>query len=338
MLSNLRSRVNTPRPILKSRAVKSPLHESFTFVLDSDSESSDDSDHYVKPKSALSVKFALHAPPSPIPRVQSKADIEKALAFLPCPLSPYPRLGKDKKPSQQGKENSPKRALRREAKHAASLAAPAPQGRTVAPRRVLRRPAELNLAAPLMGPPGLGPALSSVPESPVGVPLDVTASITASPSEGSSELSAAFWRAVTVEDAPSSPGPASPFLFGRKDGSLWSPGLPRRARASSTDLLLRSIFSPRPQLVAPAPLAAPALDVATHFAGLTSPAPCDPIAGFASFTTALSVERHFAALTSPAPHDPAAGFASFSAALAALGTDPVITFPPGVARRGGRAL
>jgi hypothetical protein len=347
MLSNLRSRVNHPRSILKSNtraSIKSPLHESITFVLESDSESSDDSDGYVAPKptSGLSVKFALHAPPSPIPSAQSKEDIEKALAFLPYPLSPYPRsFSKDKKAPSQGKENNVKGEGRREAKRTTSLAVPAPQGRTVTParpaqsRRVLRRPAELNLAEPpLLRPPGLGPVLSSVPESPAltEIRLDVPSSVTPSGgrSEGSSELSAAFWLSVSVEEIPEDElAPTSPFLFGRKDGSVWSPGLPRKTRASASDgLLLASIFSPGP--------AAETFDAEAQLAGLTSPAPHDPIAGFTSFTTALNVEKHFAAMTSPAPHDPAATFASFSAALAYLGSDPVITYPPSVELRAGR--
>jgi hypothetical protein len=307
------------------------FHDSITSILES-SESSDESDSYVytKPKSG-SVKFALHAPPSPIPRAQSKEEIEKALSFLPYPLSPYPR--------SSGKENNAKKTLspekgevRREVKRANSLAVPSPQGRTVTParpaqsKRVQRRPAELNLLEPpLMRPPGLGPTLSSVPESPrsAEMSLDVPSSVTGSggESEGSSELSAAFWLAVTVEEASDDEGagPTSPFVFGRKDGSLWSPGLPRKSRASSTDMMIsRSIFSPAAETFG------------DNLASVTSPAPNDPIATFTSFTTALNVEKHFASITSPAPNDPVATFSSFSAALAYLGSDSVITFPPSV--------
>jgi len=312
-------------------------HESITSILES-SESSDESDSEERPKS-MSVKFALHAPPSPIPRRQSKEETERALAFLPYPLSPYPR--------SPGKENKTKASLsaekgqvRREVKRANSLAVPSPQGRTVTParpaqsKRVLRRPAELNLSEPpLMRPPGLGPVLSSVPESPpasVGISLDVPSDITASggKSEGSSELSAAFWLSVSVEEAPEEEEVVSPFLFGRKDGSLWSPGVPRKSRASATDAMIsRSIFSP----------AAETFGDEKVLASVTSPAPHDPIAAFASFTTMLNVEKHFASITSPAPNDPIAMFSSFSAALAYLGSDPVITLPPSVGLKAERA-
>jgi hypothetical protein len=328
----------------RSKKAKYPsdvtIHDSITSILES-SGSSDESDNYVytKPKSAMSVKFALHAPPSPIPRAQSKEEIEKALTFLPYPLSPYPR--------SLGKENNAKKALspekgevRREVKRANSLAVPSPEGRTVTPvrpvqtKKILRRPAELNLSEPsLMRPPGLWPVLSSVPESPAstGITLDVPSSVTGSDGhgEGSSELSAAFWLSVTVEETPEEVVPVSPFLFGRSDGSLWSPGLPRKSRASSTDMMIsRSIFSPGVET----------FDDRNKLASITSPAPVDPIATFASFTTALNVEKHLASVTSPAPNDPIATFTSFSAALTYLGSDPVITFPPSVELKAERSF
>lgn len=310
------------------------FHDSITSILES-SESSDESDShvYMKPKSSASVKFALHAPPSPIPRAQSKEEIEKALTFLPYPLSPYP-----------GKENNAKKTLspekglvRRDVKQANTLAVPSPKGRTVTParpqsKRVIRRPTELNLEEPpLMRPPGLWPVLSSVPESPVDICLDVPSSVSAGggESEGSSELSAAFWLSVTVEGPEDEEvGPASTFVFGRKDGGLqlWSPGLPRKSRASSTDMMTRSIFSPAAETFNDSSLA------------ITSPAPHDPIASFSSFTTALNVEKHFASITSPAPNDPTATFSSFSTALKYLGSDPVITFPPRVELKAERSF
>lgn len=317
------------------------FQESIASILES-SESSDESDGcvYTKPKSSsMSVKFALHAPPSPIPRAQSKQEIEKALTFLPYPLSPYPRSS-DKEEGDNAKKvvSAEKSEMRREVKRANSLVVPSPEGRTVTPgrpaqsKRVLRRPAELNLSeAPLMLPPGLGQVLSSVPESPAvsaDISLDVPSSVTGSGgnSEGSSELSAAFWLSVSVEEAPEEEGLVSPMLFGRKDGSLWSPGLPRKSRASSDMMPSRFLFSP----------AAGTFDDASNFASITSPAPNDPIAKFTSFTAALNVEKHFASMTSPAPNDPMATFSSFSAALTYLGSDPVIAFPPSVVLRGER--
>jgi hypothetical protein len=150
-------------------------------------------------------------------------------------------------------------------------------------------------------------------------------------SEGSSELSAAFWLAVSVESAQDEElgvGVTSPLLFGRKDGTLWSPGLPKKTRVVPTDTTLRrSIFSP----------AAETFGGETVLESVTSPAPRDPIATFTSFATVLNVEKHFASITSPAPKDPVATFSSFSAALAYLGSDPVITFPPSVELNGERS-
>jgi len=280
-------RANNPRPIL----IKSPR-----ILQDDDELFSPSKKGLSKPRSIMSVKFTPRAPPSPIPHGVKSAN---------------------------------------------SLAVPSPQrrfvthDRPVQSKRAMRRPAELNLSEPpLIRPPGLWPVLSSVPESPavsVGISLDVPSSVTSSSdssekSQGSSELSAAFWLSVSVEDAQDEEvGLATPLLFGRKDGSLWSPRLPKKSWANSNSISL-SIFSP----------AAEGFANDINLESVTSPAPRDPIANFRSFTTALNAEKHFASMTSPAPNDRAAAFSSFSAALAHLGSDPVITFPPSVELKGER--
>jgi hypothetical protein len=93
----------------------------------------------------------------------------------------------------------------------------------------------------------------------------------------SSRLSQDFWRSVSVseeiamEQAVETPVSAVPrFMFGTRDGSLWSPGLPRKAE-SMLSPLSRTTF---------------AADMTSD--KILSPAPHDPIANYPSFGMVLA--------------------------------------------------
>lgn len=126
--------------------------------------------------------------------------------------------------------------------------------------------------------------LSPVQESPrVTItkppPLDLT-------EDASTRLSHAFWDSVTLDpkdmlspsvgnhEAVTSPTP--PILFGRRDGTLWSPGLPKKKARADKDIS-QSLLSPTP-----VPKARLRKSV------VASPSPNDPFAAFPSFSIALS--------------------------------------------------
>jgi hypothetical protein len=112
-------------------------------------------------------------------------------------------------------------------------------------------------------------------------PLNLTGN--ASTPGRSTRLSHAFWDSVSLEPqqmlSPSVVMPETvtshtpPLLFGGKDGTLWSPGLPKNKRADTR--LTQSLLSPTPK---------PRLRKSV----VASPSPNDPFAAFPSFTIALS--------------------------------------------------
>jgi len=278
----------------------------------SDSEESDSVPEMVR---SNKVRFAVQAPVSPLPGKRSKFDLEKALSFLPYPVSPYPRSPSfDPRSPSTDKENMMKPkgfGVNRDAR-VPRRAAPAPikTGNTLAVPKATtatrRRPAQLNLdnitpiAAPTVrfAPPGL-------PVSPVATPsinsvLDSDAEDSGSESESDGEgrsLRAAFWRSVQLEktsaassaqsSAPGSveaqalvsPALASPFpVFLYKN--LKSPALPRKSRANAGDFMGASV-------------------------------------GFGSCMSPTTLGKNLQGLTSPAVNDPKAAFTSFAAAFAA---------------------
>jgi len=92
-----------------------------------------------------------------------------------------------------------------------------------------------------------------------------------SPVEESPEtqLSQAFWKSVTLSQTPTSTVPQ--FVFGTRDGSLWSPGLPRNMDGMLSPLS-RTTFGQVPDGKA-----------------LLSPAVNDPFSAFPSFSAVLSM-------------------------------------------------
>jgi len=106
-----------------------------------------------------------------------------------------------------------------------------------------------------------------------------------SPVEESPEtkLSQAFWKSVTLSETPTSAVPT--FVFGTRDGALWSPGLPRSFEGIQSPLS-RTTFGPDVTTFRPAvAFGAPAPDVKT----LKSPAVNDPFSSFPSFSAVLSM-------------------------------------------------
>jgi len=144
----------------------------------------------------------------------------------------------------------------------------------------------------------LGSALLKFPRSPYptadtgkgNVPVTETRPRTAIGSE-SKELSSAveaesaedrlsqdFWRSVTLEE-PHTKKDASPlFMFGTKDGALWSPGLPRRTPLEPVGL--SSVLSP---------LSRTSFAKQANLQAILSPVPNDSFAAFPSFAAVLSM-------------------------------------------------
>ncbi|RDB24488.1 hypothetical protein Hypma_008487 [Hypsizygus marmoreus] len=128
--------------------------------------------------------------------------------------------------------------------------------------------------------------LSPVNESPRVVVTKPAPLNLESESPESARLSQAFWQSVSLEegvvDSLSSAGPTSaalaglkspgaPMMFGNKDGSLWSPRLPRERRGLGME---GSMMSPAQRKV-------------FHHSIVASPSPNDPFAAFPSFSVAL---------------------------------------------------
>ncbi|KAJ7077591.1 hypothetical protein C8R43DRAFT_356212 [Mycena crocata] len=155
-------------------------------------------------------------------------DLGKALYVYP--RSPYPSAPTS--PMSRDKENAELGVAR-----AKSLDSPKS-------KRAMKRPASLNVpaglpAAPRVSSPLANKFLSPVAESPRTVTI------------ASTRLSQEFWQSVSLEDAEgehyrlsaleqhegSTPVSAVPrFIFGTKDGLLWSPGLPPKEPSSVAEI------------------------------------------------------------------------------------------------------
>jgi hypothetical protein len=264
---------------------------SITSSSDSSSDS-DDSNSEIKSKRP-SIRFAK-IPNSPIPRARSQQEIDKALSFLPH--SPFPRSPKLKNVTIP-RPSFLKTKKELNAQRSSTLPPPSPRGK----QGRKGKPTALKVRAfdgLRFAPPGLMPhtSLSPVPESPFtpAVIVDGPSSDEATDST-TSTLRSAFWRSVSVHQSSgdesesssdaltllspslpsSSPPPASPypiFMFGRRtDGTLWSPGLPRKSLKG-----LPSVFSP-----------ATIAFTEKTFESMMSPAPKDNISSFSSFAAAL---------------------------------------------------
>ncbi|KAJ7729094.1 hypothetical protein DFH07DRAFT_218544 [Mycena maculata] len=157
-------------------------------------------------------------------------DLGKALSVYP--RSPYPSAPTS--PMSRDKENTENSGVAR----AKSLDSPKS-------KRAAKRPASLNVpvgrpAAPRVSSPLVNNFLSPVAESPSTVTI------------ASTRLSQQFWQSVSLEDADgehhqlsiletheegSTPVSAVPrFIFGTKDGLLWSPGLPPKEPSSVAEV------------------------------------------------------------------------------------------------------
>ncbi|KAJ6601112.1 hypothetical protein DFH09DRAFT_556719 [Mycena vulgaris] len=157
-------------------------------------------------------------------------ELGKALTVYP--RSPYPSAPTS--PMSRDEENTELAGIAR----AKSLDAPKP-------KRAMKRPASLDVpagrpAAPRMASPLANAFLSPVAESPRTVTI------------ASTRLSQEFWQSVSLEDADgehyrlsvleaheagSTPISAVPhFIFGTKDGLLWSPGLPPKEPSSVAEI------------------------------------------------------------------------------------------------------
>jgi len=291
--------------------VESLIKGSSAAVDYSDSEESDSVSEMVKTRS---VKFAVQPPVSPIPGKRSKFDLEKALSFLPYPVSPYPRSPSfDPRSPSTDKENlmKPKGfGVNRDTwVPAVRRGEPEKTGNTLAVPKASsatrRRPAQLNLDE-IAPPPMVRFAPPGLPVSPVAPPsinsvLDSDSdSDSGSDSDGEGRsLRAAFWRSVKLEKNGSaasslkssptgsveaqslvSPALASPFpVFLYKN--LKSPALPRKSRANAGDFMGSSMV------------------------------------GFGSCMSPTTLNKNLQGLTSPAVKDPQAGFTSFAAAFGA---------------------
>lgn len=109
----------------------------------------------------------------------------------------------------------------------------------------------------------------------------VNTSVSRADAEAEDRLSQEFWRSVTIEEPrltvenPMSPGVTTPrFMFGARDGTVWSPG-PRRNGMEPVSL--SSVLSPFSRTT-----------FAKNANALMSPTPNDPFSAFPSFTAVLS--------------------------------------------------
>ncbi|KAJ7146416.1 hypothetical protein C8R44DRAFT_14163 [Mycena epipterygia] len=159
-------------------------------------------------------------------------ELGKALSVYP--RSPYPSAPTS--PTSRNKENAEVAGVAR----AKSLDSPKS-------KRAMKRPASLKVPAGLPAAPRVS--------SPLGNNLKFLSPITESPKTvtvASMRLSQEFWQSVSLEDADgehyqlsalemheegSTPMSAVPrFMFGTKDGLLWSPGLPPKEPSSVAEI------------------------------------------------------------------------------------------------------
>jgi hypothetical protein len=249
---------------------------------DSSASDSDDSTAEANIKSKRRSVRIAKLPNSPIPRAHSQQEIEKALSFLPYPLSPNPR------------PRINKAGIRPNAKRSTRLV----EDPSLAALTTKTTTARLKLTIPSTksAVPGIPHVklhkknlLSPVPELPTSPVLasEISSGDYASDST-TSTLRSAFWRSISVQKGSSSsdesngsfeslPVPQSPFpifLFGKSDASL-----PRKGSmlpSPSADANMPFPFTPRTTTSA-----------AKNFEMMLSPAPNDAIASFSSLGSAL---------------------------------------------------
>lgn len=223
-----------------------------------------------------------------VPR-RAHAKEELARALTTYPRSPYPSAPITPTEDKENDSNSeargrtldrwPNRSSR------SSKRSPLPRARSLEVKHKRRQNIGSHVSSPL-----LQHFLSPVQESPhVTKPtLNLNAD---SASLESTRLSQAFWQSVSlhedgdsisssifpvsaVDSLDSFTSPAPPILFGNKDGSLWSPALPRKEHSRLTADIEMSILSP-------------AQRIAFSKSMVASPSPNDPFAAFPSFSVAL---------------------------------------------------
>lgn len=199
---------------------------------------------------------------------RARGDLGKALSSYP--RSPYPSA-----PIEEDIEEVESRG--RSPSRASKIEKPQPPLRA----RSLEKEPTMKRRQKHLEAPKQQQFLTPVRESPRVIvtkpaPLDL---------EGDS-LSQAFWQSVSLEEPESayataqeipenikSPGVPN-FMFGNKDGSLWSPRVPKRDRGRSLGINLASTLSPSQRKAFSKGLVA-------------SPSPNDPFAAFPSFSVAM---------------------------------------------------
>jgi hypothetical protein len=331
----------------------------FSFASNSDSSASD-SDDYATTVITSKHRFIPKVPNSPIPHARSQQEIDKALSFLPYPLSPFPRSPKLKS-APPTRPSFFKSVFRRDSdsKRSSPLApqlSPSVGGGGVKslqttftkPKRS-PRPAALIVPAtspynvPRFVPPGLWPhgtALSPVVESPPSTPavtLECPSSDEASDAT-TSTLRSAFWRSVSVQQSGSEDNDDNEIARGSQDSLPTSVALVSPPVLSPEALLTPSV--PSPDLLSPPPrspypifmfgkkdkgLWSPRLPRLKTKAGSLSEQVMSPQA-YSPATTALAAKT-FESMTSPTPIDNTSSFPSIAAALEFLGAPGMITFP-----------
>jgi hypothetical protein len=226
-----------------------------------------------------------------VPRgARAKEELSRALTTYPrspypsAPITPTEDKENDSDTETRGRTLSrwPNRSSRSD-KHS-----PVPRARSLEVKHKRRQNIGSHVSSPLTQ-----HFLSPVQESPrvtVTKPTALNLSVD-SASPQSTRLSQAFWQSVSlhedgnslsssgypvsaVDPLDSLASPAPPIMFGNKDGSLWSPGLPRKELSRVTAEMEMSMLSP-------------AQRIAFSKSMVASPSPNDPFAAFPSFSVAL---------------------------------------------------
>jgi len=122
------------------------------------------------------------------------------------------------------------------------------------------------------------------PLKPIGAELTEVPLSAAEAETAEDRLSRDFWRSVTLEEPVSAVVEDQPmstsvpqFIFGDKDGGLWSPGMPKRMTTPLEPIALSSMLSPLART-----------SFVPHPQDILSPIPSDPFSSFPSFTAVLS--------------------------------------------------
>lgn len=114
---------------------------------------------------------------------------------------------------------------------------------------------------------------------------ELSSAVEAETTTDEERLSQEFWRSVTLEEPPNNntvitrknDTTTPSFIFGSKDGALWSPGLPRKTPLEPIGL--SSMLSP---------LSRTSFAKQANKQAILSPTPNDPFSAFPSFTAVLS--------------------------------------------------